>query len=458
MLDFKLAMYWPFLPKMPSGVFIACSDDFLVYDLGEEELPWKFEGNGFTALAHPSSVQVGTQHGVYVMDNAEKIDTTKYTMNYKCVEVLQKPATSVMYEKKAVMDNNDLKFPCGIKVKGNVAYTDSSFFFGMDVAKKLINFFKANSPISCEIDAYGDFLQALGPNATIDYTSHIPNVSNPTPNLIPTREKIFHLLKGTPISVLVMNASRFIHIGTTRELTHHFCFHKQFQEELGLGMDIFNSWTENKDNQDNIKKMRFSDTNQGCVMHSCMTSDTVISPGSVIEFFHCDFPIHVGQNTIISNCLILSSEFENKMSSFDVPSNLFLHTVPVNHKRTTKYVTIFFHVADDLKKQGLPQNVIFLQRSLTDSMALCNVGPEALVQDGLESVSLWVAPIYPVSDTMSQSFKLSLDIITHILTESNEELDLSIYPLVSISEVLNIKDYKAMLGFRNKLYQSILSS
>jgi hypothetical protein len=25
MLDFKLAMYWPFIPRMPPGIFVACS-------------------------------------------------------------------------------------------------------------------------------------------------------------------------------------------------------------------------------------------------------------------------------------------------------------------------------------------------------------------------------------------------------------------------------------------------
>lgn len=455
MLDVKLAMYWPFLPRMPPGIFVACSDDFLVYCLGDDELPWKFEENGFTALAHPSSVQIGTQHGVYILDEEEKNDTKSYAMNHKCVEVLQKPTASVMYEKKAVINNKDLEFPCGVRVKGNVAYTDSSFFFGMDVAKKLITFYKENSPITCEIDAYGDFLQALGPNASINYTSHIPNVSKPTPSLVPTREKIFHLLKGTPISVLIMNASRFIHIGTTRELIHHFCFHQQFQEELGLGMDVFNSWTENKKTNDIIKKMKFSDTSQGCVMHSSLTSDTVVSPGSVIEFFDCDIKVNAGQNSIISNSAFLSSDVGHEMT-VDIPSNMFFHTVPVKHEGATQYVTIFFHVTDDLKKQGLPQDVIFLQRSLAGGMSLCNINSDSLLQDGSKSVSLWVAPIYPIVGTMSQSFKLSLDIISQILTESKAAVDLSKYHLVSISNVLCIKDYRAMLAFRNQLYQKIV--
>ena len=37
-------------------------------------------------------------------------------------------------------------------------------------------FYHAHRPLQCEIDAYGDFLQALGPEATPDYTANAGNV------------------------------------------------------------------------------------------------------------------------------------------------------------------------------------------------------------------------------------------------------------------------------------------
>ncbi|CAG2190353.1 FPGT [Mytilus edulis] len=461
MLDFKLAMYWPFLPRMPAGVFLSCADDFLVYNLGDETLPWKFEETGFTALAHPSSIQIGTQHGVYVLENPENIDTSKHILNQKCIEVLQKPSETVMYKKDAVIKDKTLKFPGDIKVKGHVAYTDSSFFFGMDVTKKLIGFYKENSPITCEIDAYGDFLQALGPNATIDYTSHIPNVSNPTKSLIPTREKIFNLLKGTNISLLLMNSSRFIHIGTTQEFSQHFCFDKQFQEEVGLEMDVFNNWVENRESKDCSKKMKFSDVNQGCVMHSCLTSDSTVSPGTVVEYFHADIPVNIGQNSIISNCALLTSEVSESLNHCDVPHDLFLHTVPVFHNGSTMYVTIFFHVKDNLKKQAPAKDLIFLQRTLGDVLSICKLDIQKLAnkgsgdEDNSGKLSLWTAPIYPLEKTMSKSFVLSMKTITKIRTENKSDLNLNDYSLVSIAEILKIKDFKTMLSFRSKLNRTI---
>ncbi|KAJ8298434.1 hypothetical protein KUTeg_024965 [Tegillarca granosa] len=196
MLDVKLAMYLPFLPRMPPGIFVCCADDFLVFNLGDEDLKWKLSETGFTAFAHPSTLQIGVKH-----DDLDHIETQKALQECRCLEVLQKPSEETMYKKDAVLKGKDLKFPENIQIRGKTAYTDSCFFFGMDVAKKFINFVSENGFVECEIDAYGDFLQALGPRATVDYVYNTSNVTTVLPKLIPTREKIFHLLKGTEIKV-----------------------------------------------------------------------------------------------------------------------------------------------------------------------------------------------------------------------------------------------------------------
>ena len=39
-------------------------------------------------------------------------------------------------------------------------------FIGMTSLVSLFQFYTDNWPLQCEVDAYGDFLQALGPSAT----------------------------------------------------------------------------------------------------------------------------------------------------------------------------------------------------------------------------------------------------------------------------------------------------
>ena len=108
-------------------------------------------------------------------------------------------------------------------------YTDSVFFVDWRTAKNLYDFSQEIQPIDCEIDAYGDFLQALGPEASADYTKNVANVTKETSSLISKRKKIFEFLKGTQLNVLLLNESKFYHLGTTMECIHHFCNDKVFR-------------------------------------------------------------------------------------------------------------------------------------------------------------------------------------------------------------------------------------
>ena len=108
-------------------------------------------------------------------------------------------------------------------------YTDSVFFVDWRTAKNLYYFSQQIQPIDCEIDAYGDFLQALGPEASADYTENVANVTKETSSLISKRKKIFEFLKGIQLNVLLLNESKFYHLGTTMECIHHFCDDKVFR-------------------------------------------------------------------------------------------------------------------------------------------------------------------------------------------------------------------------------------
>ena len=65
MLELKLAMYIEFPQRMKPGMFVSSADCIELYDLSGD---WSFENTGFTALAHPSPIEIGTTHGVYVLD------------------------------------------------------------------------------------------------------------------------------------------------------------------------------------------------------------------------------------------------------------------------------------------------------------------------------------------------------------------------------------------------------
>ncbi|XP_053398738.1 fucose-1-phosphate guanylyltransferase-like [Mercenaria mercenaria] len=488
MLDIKLAMFCPLILKMPKGVFVTCADDFLVYNLGENHDDIKFSETGFTALAHPSSLAVGTGHGVYVIQDSKKVKPNVPLQVCECLEVLQKPSEVVMYKKGAVLRSNNLKFANGIHVEGKAAYTDSSFFFAHDVSKKLLAFAEENGPLSCEIDAYGDFLQALGPRATSDYINNTSNVSTVTPGLYETRKKVFNLLNKSNITLLVMNCSKFIHIGTTKEYIEYFCCDDTFQAEMGLEKDVFNLWTKNggqnppavrsgsgdtSDQPTPPKCLKLSDTSLGCVMHSYLPTESCVSATAVIEFCSFSVPVKVGQCCILSSCEFKADirvkdlegktpflvEYMNTVQTLEFPNSLFLHTIPIREEGQTKFVTVFFDIKDNLKKEapaGDVKRLPFLGKLVEDYTAVTGTDLALVAPDNVDTkVNLWYTNLFPVTDDASESLLLALKCVNAVKTDKTGAITLTSVRLVSMATVLKEKDLEAMLNRRNVLYNTI---
>ena len=55
MLEMKLIMFVEFPSKMKPGVFLTCADDLTFFDSSKCD----FTKGGFTALAHPSTIEIG---------------------------------------------------------------------------------------------------------------------------------------------------------------------------------------------------------------------------------------------------------------------------------------------------------------------------------------------------------------------------------------------------------------
>lgn len=121
-LDLKLACYLPFLERMSPGIFNPASDTIEVFDLGEGG-SWTFERGGFTALAHPSTLEIGTKHGVFVLDPDDNIADNLAEFR-TCLEVLQKPTKEKMHERHAVLTSKPTSL-----VQPEFVYTDSLFYF-----------------------------------------------------------------------------------------------------------------------------------------------------------------------------------------------------------------------------------------------------------------------------------------------------------------------------------------
>ncbi|NXG79016.1 FPGT guanylyltransferase, partial [Baryphthengus martii] len=440
MLELKLAMYIDFPGHMKPGVLITCSDDIELYSTGDMG-PVAFDKPGFTALAHPSDLAVGTTHGVFVLDPTSF--SGEGGLEYaSCRRFLHKPDVETMRRRGAVCagGNRPRLGSSGEHGDSECVYTDSIFYIDHGTAERLLAFYKETGALCCEIDAYGDFLQALGPEASPDYTRNTSDVMEEELQLVEVRQKLFSLLKGTALHVIVLQNSKFYHIGTTQEYLFHLASDSKLKSELGLLPVAFSAFPE--------KATAWG--GWASVVHSVLEPGCVLAPGSVVEYSRIGPEVSVGKSSIVSG-----SHIDFKA---DVPPNCFLSSLSVRATERARYVSMVFSVEDDLKRSVKSLSEIrslrFFGVSLQECLDLWGVTlSEQLFSGANARWGLWTARIFPLCPTLSESVRMSLKMVHSV--QHRSALKLSGFRLLSVEEMLARKDLEDVLKFRKQIYDEI---
>lgn len=444
MLELKLAAYIDFPRHMSPGVLVTCADDIELFCTGTKEII-KFDKPGFTALAHPSSLTIGTTHGVYVLEPSALPE--HHDLEYRvCRHFLHKPTIQMMHQAGAVAKRRNLALSSveDDSEKGTasseIVYTDSLFYIDHRTTRLLLAFYKEIGTLGCEIDAYGDFLQALGTEATLDYTRNTANVTKKDSQLIEMRENIFWLLKGTPLNVIVLNNSKFYHIGTTKEYIFHLTQDDKLRAELGLQSRIFSIFS--RESEHSAKST--------CVIYSILDSRSSVGSGSVVEYCRLGPDVSLGENCIVSSSCISMKTI--------IPPKSFVYSLSLKIDGQLMYSTIACGLEEDFKKTV---------KSLSDvhSLQYCGLilpycldlwglkASEQLFSDNRTGLGLWNARIFPVCLSLGECALLSVSMLNAVHNDC--QCDISDRKLLSIAEMLSFKDVEDMLLFRHKLCEEI---
>lgn len=434
MLEIKLALYVDFPSRMKPGVLVSASDCLELYCATEDDGAL-FDKPGFTALAHPSSLVTGTTHGVFVLDPSTRSADLE-TEKVACLRFLHKPSVAEMQANGAVCSG------CLSSADAEFVYTDSAFYLDFQTSTCLLSLLKEMEPLTCEIDAYGDFLQALGPKATVAYTRNTANVTKEESSLVETRKRIFHCLKGTPLNVLVLNNSKFYHIGTTSEYLFHLTEDAVLRSELGLLSSAFSLPTNGNPEE----------ASGGVVMQSVLHPGCSVGARSVVEYSRLEAGVCVGQGSIVSSCWV--------SEGLSVPDGILAHSLCVNYNGRPGFVTVMFGIDDNLKRRaGAPgEELNLFGRSLGECLSHWELQDQMVRFSGDESRrSLWEACLFPVCPDRRTSFSTSLAMLRSVLSGSTFRLpeDTS---LMSMHQALQCKNLEEMLQFREGLYDEIAAS
>ncbi|XP_067845882.1 fucose-1-phosphate guanylyltransferase [Heptranchias perlo] len=446
MLELKLAMYIDFPAHMKPGVLVTCADDIELYCVGEVEAVC-FDRPGFTALAHPSPLSIGTTHGVFVLEPGEVGDQELECKT--CRRFLHKPSVAAMQAAGAVCRAR--RGSPAIGSGGDTAevgeadsvYTDSVYYFDRLTARRLLAILGEIGTVGCEIDAYGDFLQALGPGATADYTRDTANVSQQEARLVEIRQKIFSSLRGTPLNLAVLNNSKFYHLGTTGEYLYHLTADARLRTELGLLSDPCGIGHLRPDGQGRVP----------CIIESLLEKGCEVAPGSVIEYSRLGAGTRVGADSIVSGCRLAENS--------TVPPGTFLHSLSVEMAGGAGFATVMFGTGDDLKLTAPSLSETHRLRLLgTDFREAVGrlgltVSEQLFSGGGRAPPSLWTARIFPAPRaSFEDSVTAVLEMFAAVRGESPPRLaDGEQY--LSIEEILQHKDVINMLRFRQQLTEEI---
>ncbi|CAL1277663.1 unnamed protein product [Larinioides sclopetarius] len=434
MLDLILATYLPFLKHMPPGVFLASSDAIISFSLSENDT-WTFENEGFTALAHLSSVIIGTTHGVYVLPDIKNGDGGSAFMS-ECLRVLQKPSIEEMHGKGAIVKSSSF---IGTKDEEEIVFSDSAFFFDHTITKKLIRFYKSNKPLKCELSSYGDFLQPLGLSANPSYI--IDKVTSET--LASMRSALYRDLYGTNLSILVLKNSNFHHLGTMDEYIDSLCCRNKFAEAFPHSKSSFTTYSVQEISPLYIK---------GTIINSIVHPLSDVPESSILEYCDINVTIKVGRNCIISNIQV--DGFAVQRLPFDIPDNTLLHTAILKDG----FVTIAFNIHENIKKEHKRKHALETVY-FGKKMKVFLVHDDLVFDTNCDPVSLWEAKLFPVCSTAEESLKKTLEFVLCVKECNSSILNFTLHrgeiKWVSMRDVLLQKDTEAMVSYQRQLYEKI---
>ena len=118
--------------------------------------------------------------------------------------------------------------------------------------------------------------------------------------------------------------------------------------------------------------------------------------------------VFLGPKTILSNIHV--------DHDLEVPAGFLYHTIAVTIEDKRKYVTVAFHNTDDMKftsDVNLSQNLLYGGKLLDK---LYTAAPERFNQKTVfpesTSASLWNAKLFSAKETMSESFKDTVEMVS----------------------------------------------
>ena len=287
-------------------------------------------------------------------------------------------------------------------------YTDSMFWCGPDLVKSMVEFAEQTKDelYQTETCIYGDFLACMG-----TCKSEEKLFWKKTSMAAPMKTKMANHFQSTPLSILVLEKSKFYHIGTMSEYLEHLCQSSELFQILGMKPVVHCRSSGNL-------------ICRGIITNSVVDSAVEIGQNSVID--NCIFvtPLVVEPNTILSNCVINDPDIKA------IPSGWLFHSSAIKKNEENLYVTIAFRLDEDLKTC-----VEHSWKHLAEANS-----------------SLWTGHLFEARTTMSDSFSTTWRSVTRGAQVGRNNDGIVRYSMV---DIVKLKRVEGFLQHRNNISRLI---
>ena len=339
-------------------------------------------------------------------------------------------------------------------------YSDSVFWMNPRVYRSLVEWYEENMSTCHELDAYAHFLPCFG-----ERVQEVPQTDGTDDGLqnCSYSNQMKSILSSFSFSVIILEESRFYHLGSIREYIDNYTRVEQFQTEMGIANSLCNFGSQPSSsnlvrNSGNlIVGSRFEHRNS-------VSQTSVYKNHIVIEWSHIGVAINVADNTIISNCVINPCATIKFLTSFlHIFPNCLYHTVPFKDKQHSNfYVTFILNMDDSIKQSSSDLDAVtYFGLSMLDILLILNFKKSNVIAS--EPFSLWNIRLFPRAQTAAQSFWRSHNMINKLLKEKEgTEMETEILEeddhLYSLQDIVELKDLDTLLKDRDELICNILNA
>ncbi|GBC01222.1 hypothetical protein RclHR1_00410049 [Rhizophagus clarus] len=421
LFDLKLIIYIELIKHLKKGtVFLTSSDTIELMSINVEET--SLHNASFVALAHPSTLHIGSTHGVFKIKddfNQCQNDMKKQPKDRECLiklckEYLHKPSIEIMRNHDEIihLDKNGNEF----------VYTDSTYFFDYNAIKIFLQILDEIQPLTYELEAWSDFLKTKFKTHTI--IQEMTTLEKAQFTII----KKLYSSDNRELNVLILNNSKFYHMGTMLEYIN-VSVDPQFKYELGIISFVQGELSNNR----NLTKGNI------CMMNS-QINENIASFEESVPIILDNVIIHstvsneenkkilIGGWSILSNIelntsnLVISEEI--RVPNYTCMFTSFLRRITSEISSFSSslekegYVTFIFGTNDDMKASYSFNSLVIykniLVHKIIHSQCLKNIQ-----QEDEHKYALWNVPIFPMTRTKEQSIRLALLMLNKIENERN---------------------------------------